>query len=127
MMKDSGSIDKKEKPSRLFITIGAIVMCYILYMAGCTLLNNIRLKFYGKMRKAVVTKVINYEGTNSAVNYEFEVNGIVYYKKKVPISGKKVVGDSIFIIYLPYNPEVSLILDQSSGIDSKQSSITGTD
>ena len=87
---------KKEKPNKLIFVGGFILFGYILYGVCNTLVQYIELKWYGKNSKAVVTKFIKYEGTNPAINYEYEID-------------EKKVGDTISIIYLPDNPKINRI------------------
>jgi hypothetical protein len=100
---------KKEKPNKLIIVGGFILFGYILYGVCNTFVQYIELKWYGKNSKAVVTKFIKYEGTNPAINYEYEIDGIKYTEKAVRISDEKKVGDTISIIYLPDNPKINRI------------------
>lgn len=111
MTKHCKNSHPKGIPSKTVIALGGGVLCYILLTVGYSLVNNIKLKLYGKEGKAVVTKVIKYEETNSAINYEYKVDGIIYVNKSVLISEEKVVGDSICISYLPNNPVISIVLD----------------
>ena len=100
---------RKEKPNKLIIVGGFILFGYILYGICNTLVQYIELKWYGKNSKAIVTKFIRYEGTNPAINYEYEIDGIKYIEKAVRISDEKKVGDTISIIYLPDNPKINRI------------------
>jgi len=98
---------RKEKPNMFILIIGFVLLCYISYGACNTFVHYIELKWYGKKTKAIVTKFIRYEGTNPAINYEYEIDGIKYIEKAVHISDEKKVGDTISIVYLPDNPKIN--------------------
>lgn len=101
---------KTENRKTMFFTIAGIgiLICFAYFFANIAF-DQIRLQFYGENIKAVVTKIYNYKG-RKGICYEFTINGHTYKGSRGRPPLDIEVGDSMYVKYLPSNPQINMKL-----------------
>lgn len=101
--------EKKQKGACLYALAGYGLVLYLFYFFISLFFNQARLHLCGEKTKAVIIKTYDYKASPGAC-YEFEVDGIKYegYRGRFPKEIQR--GDSVYITYLPSNPEINMRL-----------------